>query len=293
MLVELAIGDAYGAGFEYCSPEFVARHHTVTSYVRHPTHLDLRPGDYTDDTQMSIAISEQLLSDADWTAENLADRFVQVFHRDERVGYSRTFRELLVASATGAEFRAAIRPVGDTSGAAMRAGPIGMLADVDEVVRHAGIQARVTHESPGGVESARAAALAVHHCYHRLGPTADAARWVEQQLRARGGTEDWSRPWRGPVGAKGVMSVRAALTALSTARSTTGLLSACVDYTGDVDTVAAVALAAGSCAADLVQDLPAALYAGLENGRYGRDHLVELDDHLRARFPRQESQSSR
>lgn len=37
MLVELAVGDAYGAGFEYADPEFVTAHNTVAGYVQHPT----------------------------------------------------------------------------------------------------------------------------------------------------------------------------------------------------------------------------------------------------------------
>jgi ADP-ribosyl-[dinitrogen reductase] hydrolase len=39
MLLELAIGDAYGAGFEYVSPDFVERYNDLSSYVQHPRHL--------------------------------------------------------------------------------------------------------------------------------------------------------------------------------------------------------------------------------------------------------------
>jgi hypothetical protein len=60
------------------------------------------------------------------------------------------------------------------------------------------------------------------------------------------------------------------------------LLRRCVAFTGDVDTVAAIALAAGAHCDDLVQDLPGHLVAGLENGPYGRDYLVELDASLLA-----------
>ena len=53
----------------------------------------------------------------------------------------------------------------------MRVTPVGLLPCIEEVLRLAEVQARVTHDSAGGVESAQAAALTVHYCYHRLGPT--------------------------------------------------------------------------------------------------------------------------
>ncbi|QBD80454.1 ADP-ribosylglycohydrolase family protein [Ktedonosporobacter rubrisoli] len=51
MLLELAIGDAYGAGFEYVDPEMIRRQNNLSHYVKHPRHA-IRPGCYTDDTQM-------------------------------------------------------------------------------------------------------------------------------------------------------------------------------------------------------------------------------------------------
>ena len=91
---------------------------------------------------------------------------------------------------------------------------------------------------------------------------------------------DWTIPWQGPVDALGVHSVRAALTALAAATTLSGLLHTCAGYTGDVDTVAAIALAAGACAVDLNHDLPTVLYQDLENGPYGRDHLTTPDQQL-------------
>lgn len=44
MLLELAIGDAYGAGFEYADPDFVAAHNTLLGYVQHPRHRGILPG---------------------------------------------------------------------------------------------------------------------------------------------------------------------------------------------------------------------------------------------------------
>jgi ADP-ribosylglycohydrolase len=76
------------------------------------------------------------------------------------------------------------------------------------------------------------------------------------------------------------MSVRAAITALAATNSMSDLLRRCVSFCGDVDTVATIALAAGSCCAEIAQDLPDHLYAALEDGPFGRDYLAKLDRQL-------------
>ncbi|MDA8283165.1 MAG: ADP-ribosylglycohydrolase family protein [Actinomycetota bacterium] len=285
MLVELAIGDAYGAGFEYAEASFVAAHNTLTGYVEHPFHHGLRPGCYTDDTQMSIAIAELLVSADPWTPENLAERFVAAFRRDERVGYSRGFYELLRSVSSGVELLARVDPRSSRSGAAMRAGPIGVLPEVAEVLAYAAIQARITHDTDAGIQAAQAAALAAHYCYHHLGPRSAVARWVDEELRRAGGRGGWAEPFSGSVGAEGWMSVRAALTALGSCPSLSTLLRTCVAYTGDVDTVATIALAAASTSSEVHHDLPAVLWNGLEDGTYGRSYLRRLEHRLFSRYP--------
>jgi ADP-ribosyl-[dinitrogen reductase] hydrolase len=275
MMVELAIGDAYGGGFEYAPAAFVAEHNTVEGYLQHPTHAGIEPGRYTDDTQMSLAVAELLADGAEWTPLNLADKFVEVYRRDPRAGYAGGFQVFLRTVTSGREFLDRIRPGSDKSGAAMRVGPVGLLPTVAEVRHHAAVQARVTHDTPSGVASAEAAALAVHYCHHRAGPLEAIGRWISEQL-----SEDWARPWQGKVGAKGAMSVRAAITALANATTMRGLLRECVAYTGDVDTVATIAMAAAARSPEVVDDLPEALYRDLENGTYGRDHLAGLDRRL-------------
>ncbi|TDV55307.1 ADP-ribosylglycohydrolase family protein [Actinophytocola oryzae] len=275
MMVELAIGDAYGGAFEYAPATFVAEYNTVEGYATHPTHVGIEAGRYTDDTQMTLAVAELLADGAEFSRLTLAEKFVEVFHRDPRVGYAGGFHAFLESVTSGRDFVDRIRPDSDKSGAAMRVAPVGLLSTVAEVRRLAALQARVTHDTPDGVASAEAAALAVHYCHHGLGPLPGVTRWISDQL----GT-DWTRPWQGKVGSKGVMSVRAALTALARATTMRGLLHACVAYTGDVDTVATIALAAASRTPEVTDDLPAALHDDLENGTYGRDYLAALDGRL-------------
>lgn len=275
MLVELAVGDAYGAAFEYVPASVVAEHNDVTGYCRHPTHAGIAPGNYTDDTQMTLALAELLVDGAEWTPATIAAKFVEVFQRDPRVGYASRFQGFLQATRTGPEFLANIRPDSDKSGAAMRVSPAGLLPSVALVREYAAVQARVTHDTPGGIASAEAAALAVHYCHHELGPLRDVAAWISGQTGV-----DWTRPWSGKVGPKGEMAVRAALTALAPATSMRALLHACVAFTGDVDTVATIALAAASRSPEVTDDLPMALIKNLERGTYGFPYLYDLDRRL-------------
>ncbi|MFC8042602.1 ADP-ribosylglycohydrolase family protein [Nocardia sp. NPDC057353] len=275
MLIELAVGDAYGAGFEYAPPEFVATHNTLRGYVQHPTHLGIGPGRYTDDTQMTLAVAELMVAGDPWTPEHLADRFVTAFRRDPRAGYAGRFHDFMLTVEDGADFLRRIRPDSDKSGAAMRAAPIGLLPTVADVLHHARVQAAVTHDTPDGIAAAQAAALAVHYTHYDLGPLPRIGAWIDGHV-----PDGWARPWHGKVGSKGRMSVAAALTALAASTSASELLRRCISFTGDVDTVATIALAAAARSAQVAPDLPPVLIETLENGRYGRAYLAELDAKL-------------
>jgi ADP-ribosyl-[dinitrogen reductase] hydrolase len=274
MLLELAIGDAYGAGFEYAADRIVREQNNLSAYIQHPRH-GIQPGCYTDDTQMSIAVAEAIVADEPWTAESLAQRFVTAFKRDPREGYASRFYAFLQEVHDGAEFLAKIRPESDKSGAAMRACPIGVCSSLQEVIRRSTLQAAITHNTPGGIQAAVAAALMTHYFLYRLGPKSDLGTFLAAHVPG-----PWTTPWRGKVGAKGMESVHAAASAIMAHGSLSELLRGCVALTGDVDTVATIAMAAGACSEEMAQDLPAQLIAGLENGAFGRDFLVDLDKRL-------------
>jgi ADP-ribosylglycohydrolase len=275
MLLELAIGDAYGAAFEYADTFFVQRNNDGATYRKHPRH-ETRPGQYTDDAQMSLAIAEAIVSGEPWTPENLAHRFVDVFHRDPHVGYAQRFYHFLRSTHSGVEFIANIRPDSEKSGAAMRAAPIGVFPTVAEVIEKCTLQARLTHDTPNGIAAANAAALMTHYFLYKVGPKADLGQFLELHVPGR----CWSEPWRGRVGSRGWMSVQAAATAVVACDGMKDLLRRCIAFQGDVDTVATIGLAAASCSDEIVQDLPVALVTCLENNGYGRDYIVALDRKL-------------
>lgn len=274
MLLEIAIGDAYGAGFEYAKPEFVLANNTLAGYVKHPKH-NLVPGSYTDDTQMSVANAEVIATGASPTVEALAAAYVTCFKRDVREGYAGGFYKFLCEIADGTEFLARMKPFSDKSGGAMRAVPFGIYPDIKTVIAYTTLQAAITHNTPDGINAAVAAALMSHYFLYGLGNKAGLGTFIESHVP---GT--WAEPWTEPVGEKGWMSVRAAITAVMACDSMYSLLKACVAFTGDVDTVAAIALGAAAASPEVAQDIPDVLVQGLENGTYGRDYLRALDAKL-------------
>jgi len=274
LLLELAIGDAYGAGFEFADAETIQKHNDLTRYVKHPRHR-IQPGAYTDDTQMSLAIAEAIVADIPWEPEKLAGKFVEVFKRDPREGYATGFYHFLLHVDDGVQFLQRIRPDSTKNGAAMRAAPTGIYHTIPLVIERCTVQAALTHNTRDGIKAALAAALMTHYFLYRLGPKKALGRFLERHVPG-----DWTTPWNGKVLSQGVPSVRAAVTAVIQNTTMSGLLKACVQFSGDVDTVAAMALAAGSCCTDIAQDLPSFLFETLENGTYGRDYIQQLDTKL-------------
>ncbi|NOK59440.1 MAG: ADP-ribosylglycohydrolase family protein [Chloroflexi bacterium AL-W] len=274
MLVELAIGDAYGAGFEYASDKIVHNHNDLSGYIQHPRHA-IPPGCYTDDTQMSIAIAESIVSGESWTPRNLASRFLDTFKRDPREGYAGGFYAFLQQCPDADAFLRDIRPESDKSGAAMRAIPLGVFPSIDTVIKRCTVQAKLTHDTPDGVNAALAASLMAHYFLYNLGPKAELSAFLTQHVAG-----PWTPTWKGKVSAQGWMSVQAALTAVMSSNSLSEILKASIAFTGDVDTVATIALGAASCAQEVANDLPQLLYNRLENNAYGRDYLLHLDKQL-------------
>jgi ADP-ribosylglycohydrolase len=73
MILEAAIGDAYGAGFEFQELDYIIKNNDVTQYLKHGMYTEIYKR-YTDDTQMAIAITELLLEEDNWNEVKVADK---------------------------------------------------------------------------------------------------------------------------------------------------------------------------------------------------------------------------
>jgi ADP-ribosylglycohydrolase len=278
LLVEIAIGDAYGAGFEFCGRDKIVRHNTLAAYVPHE--LGIAAGRYTDDTQMSIAVAEVLLAKLDATSDEFAEAFVRCYRRDPRPGYAKGLQGLLDDCASGAALRQRIRPESRRNGAAMRSVPLGLLADRAQLAAAAGAQAAVTHDTPEGRLSSHVVALMAHALLHEQADPPDLPRLVGREtgfaLRS---------DWRAEVECDAIQTLHAVNTALQRHRSLGAVLRDCVDFGGDVDSVAAIAMGLASLSAAYEADIPQPLVQGLEDGDHGLRFLAALDARLAARFP--------
>jgi len=280
MLLRIAQGDAYGAACEYLDlPGESAVRDTALAferYGRHPRH-GLEAGRYTDDTQMSIAIAEVLLARRPLTRESFADAFVHCFRRDPRKGYSRGFQGLLEQVASGGELLARVRGASDKNGAAMRAVPLGVLDSPSLVRQVATVQAKITHDTMGGVDAAVAVALMSHFVLWTDEPLTRLRPWLQAQML---GADIPDEPWVGPVEGPGVgwKSALAVLALVGEQRSLLDIASTALSWGGDTDSVLAIAW--GIASTRMSEPLPDFFDDGLEQGLYGRDFLLRLGAEL-------------
>jgi ADP-ribosyl-[dinitrogen reductase] hydrolase len=141
-------------------------------------------------------------------------------------------------------------------------------------------QAAVTHNTPEGIQSSQVVALMAHAMLYEQLALADLPTFIRRETGF-----ELSTDWKGEVACDAIETVQAVHTALARNRSMAGLLRDCVDFGGDVDSVAAIAMGIASLSREYDSDIPPALYDELENGAYGRAYLAQLDARLAARFP--------
>jgi ADP-ribosyl-[dinitrogen reductase] hydrolase len=283
----MALADSYGMKYEFVPHK---RDKTAADLFHepHPKFNGYKTGHYTDDTQMSLANMEVLLAHPGKTDQLTEDDFVtawiKAFKRDPHDGYSKYLYQVMTDCQTPADFKAAIDPAhSPASGAAMRAGPFGLLADINEVKRLAKLQGDITHTSPAGAIPAQVVALSVHFLHHG-GSRTDLPAFLEKHLGA-----DWNSTQKGYTTdtGNGQNILRQALDAVYKAKTLSDVLLHVVnaEEKSDTDTICAIAMVIASRARDLLNDLPQKLTAGLENGTYGADYLKSLDQKAMTPFP--------
>jgi len=271
MLVNFAIADAVGGGYEFQPPTFISRHkHNLLCYRKHGLD-DLEPGKYTDDTQMTLALMELLINNEELSPENIAEYFVRTFKRDPRPGYAKKFYQFLMGVKDGTDFLSRIQPNSIRSGAAMRSIPLGILDNEKLVKLYSSRQAKITHNTVPGIISSQAVALVAHgFLYNKIKEPYAISNYLSSYLSA---DEEWDR-WEGRVPCEGMACARAAFSILKNSGSLKQILSKSICLGGDTDTVAALAVGLASLAPTIYSsNFPPSLYAGLENDKYGKDYL--------------------
>lgn len=152
-LFGVAVGDALGAPAEGRSPRELAER----PVARLLPHHGLPPGTVTDDTQLTLALTESLLHAGTLDPEDLVRRFVKLAPSLVAAGWAT--RQALERLERGAAWWLAGSPSAG-NGAAMRAAPVGLFFQTPVEIRKAALlQAIVTHRDRTAVASAVVHAL--------------------------------------------------------------------------------------------------------------------------------------
>jgi ADP-ribosylglycohydrolase len=169
----IKVGDALGMGFEYTSREYIENNFKdVDQFYPHPIWKEtIKPGMYTDDTQMSMALVSLMgeRNETEWFDDRVvAAAFLNEFKKDPRYGYSKALQNILISSRDWVDFLNQIRSHGDKSlknGGCMRAVPLGVLDNLELVKRFGRFQAEITHKD-SAVDAAEMVAVAAWFLYH-------------------------------------------------------------------------------------------------------------------------------
>lgn len=287
MLIEMAVGDAYGAAFEFTRTPKIPN--DLSRFGVHPKG-GLDRGAYTDDTMRAISNANVLLSgrtiDA-YRPDAYIRELLDVFYDDRRPGWSGRFQQMLEAHVDRPPIklmRALLRR--GSNGCLMGIAPLGYLRTANDVRLAATMQTVATH-SAATVPYAQVVALAAHHLLHG-GSTRTVteyaiteAEWHNDAdaLRFRALLDD-----EPPVPDMPAPTIAAcALWALGNFDSSAEALIWACSRGGDTDSLGAVTMALASCATDMAQDLPAHLIKNVDTAA-NRSMLRKLDAELAARF---------
>ena len=163
-LVGCAVGDALGAPLEGRSRQEIAKVTDLTAGF-HPFRT-YSAGQYTDDTQQTIAIARSIVDSGGVDGAAIAREFVKLWESGEIVGQGpvadRAVKRLIAGTSWQAAARAGDSPL---NGAAMRVSPIGLwnFDRTERLGEDAITSSIVTHRHPMAIAGAIAIATAVAH----------------------------------------------------------------------------------------------------------------------------------
>ena len=162
-----AVGDALGAPLEGRSREQIATIPGIADGFRpfrHKKDVEFPLGQYTDDTQLTLAIAKSLLTCGRVDPVDIAAEFVKLWESNEIVGAGPVAHRAVRRLMEGIHWEdAAAADDLPWNGAAMRIAPVGLwhFDDADQLVRDVELASFVTHRHPLAVDGAVAIATAV------------------------------------------------------------------------------------------------------------------------------------
>lgn len=173
-LLGTAIGDALGVPFETKLSNFEPLVNWDNETFLGSEHHKLKPGQYSDDTQMSLMVTESLLENKGFKPEDLAARYVDWMVSGRARGYGKTTLLAVQNLLNGKHWSESGVPGSYGNGTAMRAAPFGIYFrdDLKELIKVCKVDSAITHASEeaeaGSIAIALAAAYAVNNDTDKL-----------------------------------------------------------------------------------------------------------------------------
>jgi len=300
-LLHIAIGDAYGRAFEWATAKEIAPKNNL--HYREYEEKKLNPlntGRYTDDTQMSIALAEHMISGEAPMHDSFMRFFMAAYKRDPIAGYSRGMKMMLTLPYRKNAL-SMIKPYREengefnmrkSNGCVMRAIPAGLLKTPQEVMHYSFMQASTTHAELDCVFASTCVALFAHYYYYKPKYEKifnDPFFFIDCHLGTNSSTR-LLKSYRAfePIKMEAMHTAAFCITlcynVLKAGYSMSTLLKKSIAPGGDVDSTAAICMGLGSLM-DIRNDLPLRLYKNLRNDDYGKDYIEQLGLELTQKFP--------
>jgi ADP-ribosylglycohydrolase len=169
VLLGTAVADALGVPFE----TKLANYEPLVAWdgksFLGSEHHKLQPGQYSDDTQMSLMVAESLLEKRGFDPEDLSKRYVDWMVSGRARGYGKTTLMAVQNLIQGKHWSESGVPGSYGNGTAMRAAPFGVYFrnDLPTLIKICKIDSAITHASEeaeaGSIAIALAAAYAVNN----------------------------------------------------------------------------------------------------------------------------------
>lgn len=159
VLLGTAVGDALGVPFETKLSNYEPLVAWDGKTFLGSEHHKLQPGQYSDDTQMSLMVAESLILNHGFNPDDLAERYVDWMVSGRARGYGKTTLLAVQNLRNGKHWSESGVPGSYGNGTAMRAAPFGVYFrnDIQSLIAIAKIDSAITHAS----EEAEAGAIAI------------------------------------------------------------------------------------------------------------------------------------
>ena len=237
-LLGSALGDALGATVEFCTQSEIRAQYGVLRKIVGGGWLKLKPGEVTDDTQMSLCIARSLAA-VGWSPSDIAERFALWF-KDWPVDVGNTCRRGIARYINHGTVAGPFNEGDAGNGAAMRVAPVALatLADGGLLERRAVEQGHITHNHP----LSDAACVLIGRLIHMgcTGQSLERLRGEIEDTIARFPSFRFS-PYRGLATAYVVDTMQTVLHHFLSTHSFEECLVATVNQGGDADTTGAIA----------------------------------------------------